>query len=255
MPDVQHSLHAYSGLTYYQHHTRLQGSEAMVFALELVQTYWSINVTEPRFELPAWDQIQKLRLAMLTSQNSLIDSKGLEAQPCHPYQVSSDFTIKASSAIAIKVWDYLVMGLSSSQHQACHHRFDFQGMHPWDLRYIVIPCHLKIKKSWNWIDYCTYLHHWEIEYVERDMALTVLSYSAHMAHLPARFHQHVGLLRHLFLSSVEKEDHRYRPTVARCNPRVGQTAFNSDCWSWYSAAVTGWFVQSFHPNYLSIPCF
>ena len=53
MSNDQHTLHACSSLTYYQHHTLLQGSEAMVFALELVQTYWSINVTEPGSELPA----------------------------------------------------------------------------------------------------------------------------------------------------------------------------------------------------------
>lgn len=51
--DVQNILHACSGLTYYQHHTLLLESVAMVFVLELVQTYWSIDVTELRFEQPA----------------------------------------------------------------------------------------------------------------------------------------------------------------------------------------------------------
>ena len=73
-------------------------------------------------------------------------------------------------------------------------------------------------------------------YVEGDIALAVLGCSAHMAQLlVAQVHHYVDLamnlrLRHrLFLSSIEKEDHRCRPTVARCNPRVGQDAFNSNC--------------------------
>ena len=63
MSDDQHILHACSDLTCFQHHTLLRGSGVMVFAWELIQTYWSINVTEPKSELPASDQIRKLQLA------------------------------------------------------------------------------------------------------------------------------------------------------------------------------------------------
>lgn len=66
MWDVQHILHACFGSTCYQHHTPHQESEVMVFALELARTYWSINVTEPRFEQPALDLAQIMVIAMAT---------------------------------------------------------------------------------------------------------------------------------------------------------------------------------------------
>jgi len=70
MSDDRHILHACSDLTCYRHHTLLQGSGVMEFAWELIQTYWSINVTEPRSELLASDQIRKLQLAAaMAAQN------------------------------------------------------------------------------------------------------------------------------------------------------------------------------------------
>ena len=69
----------------------------MVFAWELIQTYWSINVTEPKSELPASDQIRKLQLAAAKAvQNQWIRSRGLEAKSLRQFQVSSDFTREAS---------------------------------------------------------------------------------------------------------------------------------------------------------------